>query len=140
MHDLIAMPAITTPGNGASDLLQRIADDVKTIARDEVELVSQELAHSARLAINDAAILLFGGIVALIGFGLLCVAAVVGLAPVIASLALRLVVMAVVYLGIGGAIAGILAGRLKRDATPNLSLAITEARDTLADIKHGLAR
>ena len=127
-------------GNGAAALLQRIADDVKTIARDEVELVAQELAHTARRAAGDAAVVVLGGLVALIGFGLLCVAAVVALEPLIDSLALRLVVMAVVYLAAGGAIAGILAGRLKRSAVPDLSLPLTEAKHTIEDVKNGLRR
>ena len=128
------------PAHGAGEILHRIADDVKTIARDEVELVSGELAHSAKVAANEAAIVVLGGIVALIGFGLLCVAAVVGLAPLIGSLAVRLVVMAAVYLVIGGAIAGTLAAKLRRDAVPNLSLAIDEAKHTAQDIKHALSR
>jgi hypothetical protein len=139
VHWVHAMDA-TQVANGAGELLHRIADDVKTIARDEVELVGQELGRTVRRAANDAAIVVLGGIVALIGFGLLCVAAVVALSPVIGSLALRLVVMAVVYLAIGGAIAGSLAAKLKRDAVPNLSLAAEEARRTIDDVKRGLSR
>lgn len=139
VHDPGMMDA-TTQAHGAREILHHIADDVKTIARDEVELVTQELTHSAKVAANEAAIVVLGGIVALIGFGLLCVAAVAGLAPLIGSLALRLIVMAVVYLVIGGAIAGTLAAKLRRDAVPNLSLAIDEARRTVDEIKHGLSR
>ncbi|HEX7836817.1 MAG TPA: phage holin family protein [Kofleriaceae bacterium] len=134
------MDATPQATNGASEILHRIADDVKTIARDEVELVAHELTHSAKVAANEAAIVVLGGIVALIGFGLLCVAAVAGLAPLIGSLALRLVVMAVVYLVIGGAIAGTLAVKLRRDVVPNLSLVVDEARRTVEDVKRGLSR
>jgi CHASE3 domain sensor protein len=148
VHDHDLMNAITTtpsnaiaaPGNGAGELIHRIADDVKTIARDEVELVTQELAHTARVAAADAAVVVLGGIVALIGFGLLCVAAVVAIEPLIGSLALRLVIMAAVYMSAGGVIAAKLAVKLKRDMVPNLSLAITEAKHTVEDIKQGLAR
>jgi hypothetical protein len=45
-----------------------------------------------------------------------------------------------VYLAAGGAVAGTLAARLKRNAVPDLSLALTEARLTLEDVKHGLTR
>lgn len=133
------MDAATPAANGASELLHRIADDMKTIARDEVELVAQELTHSAKLAAYEAAIVVLGGTVALIGFGLLCVAAVVGLAPVIGSLAIRLLIMAGVYLVLGGAIAGTLAARLRRDAVPNLSLVVNEAKRTVEDVRHGLS-
>jgi hypothetical protein len=134
------MMDVTTHAHGVGELIFRIADDVKTIARNEIELVAQELAHTAKRSANDAAIVVLGGIVALIGFGLLCLSAVVALAPVISSLALRLLVMALVYLAAGGAVAGALAVRLKRNAVPDLSLALTEARLTLEDVKHGLTR
>jgi hypothetical protein len=140
VHELQAMDATPEAGNGAREILHRIGDDVKTIARDEVELVTQELTHSAKVAANEAAAVVLGGIVALLGFGLLCVAAVVGLSPLIGSLAIRLIVMALVYLVIGGAIAGSLAIKLRRDVVPNLSLVVAEARHTVEDVKHGLSR
>src|SRR5258705_7465715 len=95
------MDAATQVANGASELLHRIADDVKTIARDEIELVTQELRHSAKLAANEAAIVVLGGIVALIGFGLLCVAAVVAIAPLIGSPPVPLEVNAAGYPAVG---------------------------------------
>jgi hypothetical protein len=48
--------------------------------------------------------------------------------------------MAAVYMSAGGVIAAKLAVKLKRDMVPNLSLAITEAKHTVEDIKQGLAR
>ena len=103
------------------ELLHRISDDVKTIARDEVELARHELERTAKVAAADAAVILLGGIVALIGLGLLCVVAVVALEPLIDPLWLRLLIMAVVYMAAGGTVAGAFAKRLKRDATPDLT-------------------
>jgi hypothetical protein len=107
----------------ASELLHRITDDVKIIAHDEVELVRGELQVTARHAAVDAAVVLIGAIVALIGVGMLCMVVVAALAPVIPALWLRLLIMAVVYLAIGGAIAGAFMARLKRDAVPHLAAA-----------------
>src|SRR5512143_3440503 len=80
------------------DLLHRITDDVKMIAKDEIELAKNEIGHTAKVAAGDGAVVVLGGFVALIGFAMLCSAAVVALGPVIPSLALRLVLMAFVYL------------------------------------------
>jgi len=49
-------------GNGrVGELLHRITDDVKTIAHDEIELVKEELAHTAKAAAVDAAVILLAG-------------------------------------------------------------------------------
>jgi hypothetical protein len=128
-----------TDGNGrVGELLHRITDDVKTIAHDEIELVRTELSHTARVAAVDAAIILLAGIVALIGVGMLCVTAVVALAPVISSLALRLLLMAIVYLIAGGAVAASVGVRLKRDIVPDLTVAKYEAKSTVANAKEAV--
>jgi hypothetical protein len=125
-----------TEGNGrVGELLHRITDDVKTIAHDEIELVKTELSHTARVAAVDAAVILLAGIVALIGVGMLCVTVVVALAPVISSLALRLLLMAIVYLIVGGAVAAAVGVRLKRDMKPDLKVAEYEAKTTVANAK-----
>jgi hypothetical protein len=77
-------------------------------------------------------------IVALIGLGLLCVAAVDALGALISPLWLRLIIMAVVYLAIGGVVAGVFAKRLKRDAAPDFSAPVAEAKQTVESIKGGL--
>ena len=129
-----------TEGNGrVGELLHRITDDVKTIAHDEIELVKTELSHTARVAAVDAAVILLAGIVALIGVGMLCVTVVVALAPVISSLALRLLLMAVVYLIIGGAVAASVGARLKRDIMPDLKVASYEAKTTVANVKEAVS-
>jgi hypothetical protein len=126
-------------GNGRiGELLQQITDDLKTIARDEVELVKLELAHTARATAADAALVLLGGVVALIGLGLLCVVAVAALEPVIEPLWLRMLIMAVVYLAIGGGVAGVFARRLRRDAAPDLEAPAGHAKRTVDSVREGL--
>jgi uncharacterized membrane protein YqjE len=121
------------------DLLHRITDDVKTIAKNEVELARIEIENTAKSAAADAAVILLGGIVALIGLGLLCSVVVVALAPVIPQLWLRLLIMAVVYLALGGTVAGVFAKKLQKDIKPNLDLPAREAQQTVAAIKDGLS-
>lgn len=127
-------------GDGAStrDLIRRISEDVRTIARDEFELLRGEARRVARSAAVDGAAVLLGGIVALIGLAILCLAAVAALAPVLPSLALRLVVMGVVYLGIGGSLAASFALRLRRNAVPDVAVPVREARATLQGAKAAL--
>lgn len=121
------------------DLLHRITDDVKMIAKDEVELAKNEIGHTARVAAGEAAIIVLGGIVALIGFAMLCTAVVVALAPVITSLALRLVLMAVIYLIGGGIVAGVFAKKLGHDIKPDLGVPAYEAKRTIAGAKESLS-
>lgn len=119
----------------ARELLAQITDDVKTIAKGEVELVRREIGRVAKAAAVDTAVVTFGGIVTLIGFGMLCVAAVVALGAVIDSLALRLVLMAVVYLLLGGGLAAAFGLKLKRDIVPDLDVAAYEAKSVVKGVK-----
>jgi len=121
------------------DLLHRITDDVKMIAKDEMELAKHEIEISAKKAAAEAAVIVLGGIVALIGFGMLCVAAVVALAPVIHSLALRLVLMAFIYLVGGGIVAGVFARKLGQDIKPDMKVPAYEAKRTVAGVKESLS-
>jgi uncharacterized membrane protein YqjE len=121
------------------DVMRRIGDDVKTIAGDELQLAKIELTRAMKVAAGDAAAIVLGGIVALIGFGMLCVTAVIALEPVIPQLWLRMIIMAVVYLVAGGAVAGIFVRKLKEDANPAGSDTVEEARATVENIKRGLS-
>jgi hypothetical protein len=133
-------PVESTESTGrVGDLLHRITDDVKVIAKNEVELAKTELGHTARVAAGEAAVVVLGGIVALIGFAMLCTAAVVALAPVIPSLALRLVLMAFIYLIGGGVVAGVFAKKLGHDAKPDLAVPAYEAKRTIAGAKETLS-
>lgn len=126
-------------GHGVGDLIHRITDDVKMIAKDELELAKTELAHTAKTAAAETAVIVLGGIVALIGFGMLCVTAVVALAGVIHPLWARLLIMAVIYLVAGGAIAGVFARKLSADIHPDLKVPAYEAKRTVAGIKESLS-
>jgi uncharacterized membrane protein YqjE len=119
-------------------VLHQIAEDVKTIGADEIELAKLEVQRAARTAAIDAAAAMLGGTVALIGLGLLCLVVVVALAPIIPPLWLRLLIMAVIYLVVGGLVAAVFAKRIKRDAVPDLSRPAQQARNTIQDIKAGL--
>lgn len=131
----------TDPGASSSlgDVMRRIGDDVKTIAGDELQLAKLELTRAMKVAAGDAAAIVLGGIVALIGFGMLCVTAVIALEPVIPQLWLRMLIMAVVYLVAGGAVAGIFVSKLKEDTNPAGSDTIQEAKATVENIKRGLS-
>ena len=117
------------------ELTHRIIEDVRTIVRLELELVRGEVGRVAKLAAIEAAVAVFGGTFAVIGLALLCLAAVVALAPVLSSLALRLVVVGVVFGAIGGALAAIFGIRLRRDVVPDLAVPIHEARSTVEGVK-----
>jgi hypothetical protein len=131
----------TTTENGRrpiGELLRNIGEDVKTIASDEVELARAELTKNLRVAITEVAIMVIGALVAAIGFGFLCVVTVVALEPLIHSLALRLLIMAVLYLVGGGILAGEFAKRLRKDAVPDMKPVVREAKETVAAVKEGL--
>jgi hypothetical protein len=121
------------------ELIHRITEDVRTIARDEFELIRAEAGRVAKAAAIEGAVISFGGIVALIGFAMLCVAAVVALAPLVASLALRLVIMAAVFGIFGGALAAAFALRLRHDIVPDMKAPTHEAKAVLHGTKATLA-
>lgn len=127
------------PTSSLGDVVRRIATDVGTIAGDELQLAKRELGHGIKTAATDGAAIILGGVVALIGLGMLCVTAVVALAPVIPALWLRMLIMAILYLVVGTAVAGVYVRKLKGDASPDGSDAIHEAVATVENIKRGLA-
>ncbi|HWM86820.1 MAG TPA: phage holin family protein [Kofleriaceae bacterium] len=127
-------------GNGrVGEILHQLTDDVKTIAHNEIELARLEMEKTAKTVATDAAAILLGGIVALIGLGLLSVSAVDALEPIIEPLWLRLVIMAVVYLVIGGAVAGAFARRLKRDVKPDMSRPRRQAQRTVDAVREAIS-
>lgn len=135
----------TQPGNGGptssiGEVVRRIGDDVKTIATDELALAKLELTRGFKVALGNAAAVLLGGIVALIGFGMLCVTAVIALAPVIPALWVRMIMMAAIYLLVGSVVAGVFARKLKADADPTESDAVEQAEATVGNIARGLTQ
>lgn len=121
------------------EVVRRIGDDVKTIASDELQLAKIELTRGMKVAAAHAAAIVLGGVVALVGFGMLCVTAVVALEAVLPPLWLRMTIMAVFYLVAGGTVVGIFGRKLKQDANPIESDAYREARATIENIKRGLS-
>ncbi len=119
------------------ELLQRIVEDLKSIGRDEMALARIEVKQSMKSAAADAAAIVLGGVVALIGLGMLCVAVVAALEPVW-QLWFRLVLMAAVYLLIGGAVAVYFAKRLQRDAKPDLSRMRESTERTVQSLREEL--
>ena len=132
-------PSNVEPTSSLGDVVRRIGDDVKTIAGDELQLAKLELTRAMKVAAGDAAAIVLGGIVALIGFAMLCTAAVVALEPVISSLALRLVLMSLVYLIGGGVVAGVFAKKLGHDIKPDMAVPAYEAKRTVAGVKESLS-
>src|SRR5688572_18388308 len=132
-------PSNVEPTSSLGDVVRRIGDDVKTIAGDELLLAKLELKRAMKSALGDAAAILLGGIVALIGFAMLCVTAVVALAPIVPALWVRMIVMAAAYLLTGGVVAGIFVKKLKEDTNPAHSDAVEEAVSTVENIKRGLS-
>jgi hypothetical protein len=130
--------------NGGSEsaqigaLLHRIGDDLKVIARDEVELTRDEIARGAQHAAADVGVTLLGAAVALIGLGMLCAVAVAALQPVIHALWARLLIMAIVYLVVGGVVAGGFAKRLGADV-PHLTVPRHESEAVIAGAGEALA-
>lgn len=135
----------TQPGNGGpttsiGEVVRRIGDDVKTIATDELALAKLELTRGFKVALGNAVAVLLGGIVALIGFAMLCVTAVVALAPVIPALWVRMIMMAAIYLLLGGVVAGAFVKKLKVDANPAESDTVEQAEVTVGNIARGLTQ
>jgi hypothetical protein len=127
--------AVQESNGRARELIHEILDDTKTIMRDEIELVRGELSHSARTAVTEATVAMLGAIVALIGLGMACVAAVVALAPLVPPLWARLLIMAAVYLVLGGGVAAGFGRRIAGDAAPHLEIPKYEAKRTFAGAK-----
>ncbi|MDX2092066.1 MAG: phage holin family protein [Kofleriaceae bacterium] len=134
--ELVQLGHVEQPGVG--ELLHRITDDMKALASDEVELARVELSTNMRNAVADVSVIALGAVVGLIGLGLLCTVAVVALAPVISSLALRLLLMSGVYFAISGILVAVFAKKLKRGASNALKLPVQEAKETVAGVKDAL--
>jgi uncharacterized membrane protein YqjE len=129
--------AQASPANGETvgELAKRVVHHVNVLARDHVDLARIELGKGMRKAALEAIGVMLGGVVALIGFAMLCVAGVVALEPVLEPLWARLLLAAVVYLAIGGAVAAGLMSKLKRDVTPELPKTRREVRETTHALK-----
>jgi len=128
--------AATQPPPKVGDLLKHIGDDVKTIAVSELELARTKLGSYLEQTVMKAAAMILGAFVALVGLAMLCVVVVVALAPVIPALWLRLLIMAVIYLAVGGGATYLFAKRMA--APPDLDHEVDEVAQTIDKVSDGL--
>lgn len=118
------------------DLLKHIGEDVKTIAVSELELARTKLGSYLEQTVMKAAAMILGAFVALVGLAMLCVVVVVALAPVIPPLWLRLLIMAGVYIGVGGGATFLFARKMA--APPDLDHEVDEVGQTIDKVSQGL--
>ena len=89
------------PG-GFGDLIRDLADDTRTLVRQEVELVRLEVAHSAKRITTDGAWIGAGALVATVGLICLALAAALGIGALLDSYWLGTLITALAFLGVGG--------------------------------------
>jgi hypothetical protein len=130
-------PEAAQPGR-VGELLHRITDDVKAISKEEVELARVEVTRSLKKIAIDLTVLILSGIIALMGVGFLCVAAVDALAPAIEPLWARLIIMGLVYLAVCAALVSYYAKRLKAKIPPDVPRTKAEAKRTVETVKEEL--
>jgi uncharacterized membrane protein len=118
------------------ELLKHIGEDVKTIALSELELARTKLGTYLEQTVMKAAAMILGAFVALVGLAMLCVVIVVALAPVIPALWLRLLIMALLYLAIGGGATYLFARKMV--TSPDLANEVDEVGQTIDKISDGL--
>jgi hypothetical protein len=128
--------AVTQEPAKVGELLKHIGEDVKTIAISELELARTKLGNYLEQTVMKAAAMILGAFVALLGFGMLCMVVVVALEPVIPALWLRLLLMALLYMGIGGGAAYMFAKKMAN--APDLENEVDEVGQTIDKVSEGL--
>jgi Flp pilus assembly protein TadB len=135
-------PLVPKPSQGTfsrvGSLLKQLASETKTVADDQIDLVKAEAAAGLKTAALSAAGMILTGVLIAIAIGFLSVAAVIAIEPLIASLAIRLVVMAVVYLVLCYALIQYFSKRLKEKITRDLPESLEEAKNTVEAVKEEL--
>jgi membrane protein len=133
-----ARPGAVAPrdqGLGLAELVKRVGDDFGHLARSHAELARAELTSGVKRAAGEAAAVILGGVVALIGLGLLCVSAVVAAAPLVPPLWLRLVLGAMLYMGLGALAVFVFARRLRQEKPLTLEKTRDEVGRTATVLK-----
>jgi uncharacterized membrane protein YqjE len=125
-------------GSSVLDLLRQVRSDLEHIVKDELTLAELELEQKLKHGLVDLGAMFLSALLMLIGLCFLCVSVVPALAPLIAPLWLRLVVMAAVYLLIGGVVVTIFAVKFRRDASPKLHRTQEEAGRVLKTVRKEL--
>ena len=128
--------AVTHEPAKIGDLLKHIGEDVKTIAGSEIELTRTKLGNYLEQTVLKASVMILGAFVALVGFAMLCVVAVVALEPVIPALWLRLLLMSLVFIATGGTAAYVFAK--KTLGGPDIANEVSEVGQTIDKVTEGL--
>jgi hypothetical protein len=134
---MVTQSPTPSPPPTVGELLHDIERDIRTIAVDELELSRRKLGDFVESLVVKASIALLGATVALIGLGMLCMVAVIAFEPVIHPAWLRLMIMAVVYIVLGGS-AVALYGKRMVSRGPDLDKQIEEVRETVDAVGRGL--
>jgi hypothetical protein len=133
--------AVQGEDSGIAQLLHRIGDEAKALAKSELELARTELADNAKRPVIDAAGIMLGAVVGLIGLGFLCATLAVALEPLIPALWPRLLLVSGVYMASGTITVGVFMKRLRGDLLPAPARAKQQAERTAeelaAEVKHG---
>jgi hypothetical protein len=129
--------AVTREPAKVGELLKHIGDDLKTIATSELELARTKLGSYLEQTVLKAAVMILGAFVALVGFAMLCMVAVVALEPVISALWLRLLLMSFVFIATGGTAAYVFAK--KTLGGPDIEPEVEEVGQTIDKISDGLS-
>ncbi len=121
-----------------ADVIRDIGNNMKTIAMDELELSRREITSYLEKLILRASAALLGAFVALIGLGMLCIVVVAALEPVLQPLWLRLLIMAVAYLALGGGMALWFIKRMGAVHGPDLQKQVSELGETADAVSNGI--
>ena len=135
-HTPIQPPTTDSAKPSAGELLADITKDLKTIAEAELELTRRKLIDYMENLVRRASIALLGMVIAVIGLGMVCVVGVVALEPLIEPLWLRLLMMSIVYMGLGAAVAFLYAKRMTNG--PHLRKQFSEVGETIDAVQRGL--
>jgi hypothetical protein len=119
------------------ELIRHIGDDMKTIATSEIELGRRKMGAYFDRTIAKASVVILGAFVALIGLAMLCMVVVVVLEPVIPQLWLRLLLMAILYVAVGGGASYLYSKRVL--SGPDLDNEVDEVGQTFDAVKAGLS-
>src|SRR5918912_3121153 len=101
------------PRESFGELLGELASNSAALVRDEIELAKQEMREKVSVSRSGAVTIAVGGLLAFVALLTLTAAAVAGLAHVMDT-ALAALIVGVVLAAVGGSIAFMGIGRLKR--------------------------
>ena len=136
------MAAPTTPQDeppSVAGTVRAIGEDLKIIAASEIELSRLHIGEFIRSLLLKVGVALFGAMIVLVGWAVLCLVAVPALEPVIQPLWLRFLAIAIVYMA-SGAIAVRIYGKRMLAVRPHLEHEMNELKKTAAAVEHGLTR